>query len=174
MSRPSSLLFAVTFALLAALACDAASPAGPVSGEEETRIKAELQDRSFRQFEHSRDADRRKGVILDFFGPISIWAQNAEDGRAVNEWEILSDDYRIEGDGSGSEITIYLDRPRSAQTFPTECDDCIPTDNVSISIRNVLKSDNISFKLNDPDGNLPSPFPVFQSWTKFTENEYMD
>ena len=169
-----SLLFVVTLALLAAWTCDAATPAGPVSGEEETRIKAELQDRSFRQFEPSRNADRRKGVILDFFGPISIWAQYAEGGRAVNEWEILSDDYRIEGDGSGSDITIYLERPRSMQTFPTECDDCIPTDNVSISIRNVFNGDRISFKLNDPDGSLPLPFPVFQSWTSFSEDEIME
>ena len=169
-----SLLFVVTLALLAAWACDAAAPAGPVSGEEEMRIKAELQDPSFRQFEPSRDADRRKGVILDFFGPISIWAQYAEGGQAVNEWEILSDDYRIEGDGSGSEVTLYFERPRSMQTFPTECDNCIPADNVSISIRNVFDSDTISFKLNDPDGSLPLPFPVFQSWTSFSEDEIME
>ena len=42
-------------------------PAQPVSGEEEARIKDELHDRSFRQFEPSRDGSPRKGVILDFF-----------------------------------------------------------------------------------------------------------
>ena len=30
------------------------------------------------------------------------------------------------------------------------------------------------FKLNDPDKRLPSPFPVFKSWTKFREDEYFD
>lgn len=164
----------VTLSLLAAWACDSAPPSEPVTGEEEARIKAELEDRSFRQFEPSRDGDPRKGVILDFFGPISIWAQYAEGNHAVNEWEVLADDYRIEGHGDGSEITIHLVQPGSTQTIPTECDDCIPTDNVSLSIRNVFDSESISFKLNDPDGSLPLPFPVFHSWTTFSEDEYFE
>ena len=166
--------FVMALAILSALACDSRPPSEPVSGEDAARIKAELEGRSFRQFEPSRDGDPRKGVILDFFGPVSIWAQYAEGDHAVNEWEIYVDDYRIEGHGDGSEITIHLEQPRSRQTFPTECEDCIPTDNVSISIRNVFDSESISFKLNDPDGSLPLPFPVFYSWTNFIEDEYLE
>ena len=164
----------LTFVILAALGCEASPPSAPVTGEEEATIKAELQDRSFRQFERSRDGNPRKVVILDFFGPVGIWAQYAEGEQAVNEWEISADDYRIEGNGDGSEVTIYLEQPRSEQTFPTPCDDCILTENVSISIRNVFDSDSIRFKMNDPDGSLPLPFPVFHSWTTFSEDEYFD
>ena len=100
------LVVAVTLFIL--WSCGPTSPAQPVSREEEARIKAELRDRSFRQLEPSRDASPRKGVILNFIGPISIWAQYAEGNRAVSEWEIASDDYRIERRGDSSEITIYL------------------------------------------------------------------
>ena len=98
----------LTLAPFVAWSCGPMTPPQPVSGAEEARIKAELQGRSFRQFELSKDASPRKGVILDFFGPISIWAQYSEDRRAVNEWEIVSNDYRIEKHGGGSEMTIYL------------------------------------------------------------------
>ena len=138
------------------------------------RIRAELQERSFRQFEPSKDASPRRGVVLDFFGPVTIWAQYSEAGQAVNEWEVVWGDYRIERRGDGSEITLHLDQPRSIQTFPTQCDDCIPTAGVSISVRDVFGSAKISFKLNDPNGVLPPPFPVFGSWTRFTEDEYME
>ena len=164
----------LTLALFVAWSCGPMAPPQPVSGAEEVRIKAELQGRSFRQFEPSKDASPRKGVILDFSGPVSIWAQYSEDRRAVNEWEIVSNDYRIEKHGGGSEMTIYLDQPRSIQTFPTRYDDCIPTTGVSISIRGVFDSAKISFKLNNPNGILPSPFPVFGSWTRFTEDEFVE
>ena len=166
--------FALALTLSVASSCGPANPARPVSGEEEAQIKAELRDRSFRQFEPSRDASLRKAVILDFFGQISVWAQYAEGDQAVSEWEIASDDYRIERRGGTSQITIYLDQPRSMQTLPTRCDDCISTEDVSISIRDVFDSAKISFKLNDPNGVLPSPFPVFGSWTRFAEDEFME
>lgn len=54
------------------------------------------------------------------------------------------------------------------QTIPTQCDNCIATEGVSLSIRDVFDSAKISLKLNDPDGVLPSPFPVFKSWTRFS------
>ena len=135
------------------------------------RIKAELQDRSFRQFVPSVDASPRRGVILSFFGPITIWAQYAEGDYALNEWEIAADDYRIELHDGASEITLHLDQPTSSQGIPTRCDDCIPTDGVSLSIRNVFDSERTEFRLNDPNGVLPRPFPVFDSWTRFREDE---
>ena len=164
----------MTLALMSAWGCDSPPLSEPVTGEDAARIKAELEGRSFRQFEPSWDGDPRKGAILDFFGPIAIWAQYAEGEWAVNEWEIFADDYRVEGYADGSEVTIYLEQPRSQQTIPTECDDCIPTDNVSLSVRNVFDSESISFKLNDSDGSLPLPFPVFHSWTTFSEDEYFE
>ena len=164
----------VALLLLILSACVGGSPPQPVGAVEEERIRAELNDRSFRQFDPGVDASPRRGVILDFFGPISIWAQYSEDGHAVNEWEITADDYRIEATDDGSEVTIHLVDPRSTQQFPVECDDCIDTTDVSISIRNLFDAERIAFKLNDPNGVLPRPFPVFDSWTRFREDEIFD
>ena len=149
-------------------------PFHPISGTEEEQIKAELEDRSFRQFDPAKDASLRKGVILDFFDGISLWAQYSEGNHAINEWEIFAEDYRVEKAGDDSEIKIYFIEPSLTRTLPTQCENCIETSGVSISIRNVFDSEKISFKLNDPDKSLPSPFPVFGSWTKFREDEYFD
>ena len=136
---------------------------------------AELEDRSFRQFEPSKDASPRKAVVLDFFDGVTLRAQYAEDGYAVSEWQISSNDYRIESRGGDSgEVTISFVAPTSRQQFPEACEDCIETSGVSISIRNVFDADRIRFRVNDPNGNLPSPFPVFGSWTRFEEDEYFD
>ncbi len=152
------------------------NPLVPVDSEEETRVKSELKDRSFRQFDPSRDAAKRKGVILDFFDSegqiISLWAQYAEGETALNEWEILANDYRVEK--AGSEYRLYFTTPRSHHILPNECDNCIETSGISISIRNLFDSRKIQFKLNDEDDILPSPFPVFKSWTNFNEDEYFD
>ena len=145
-----------------------------ISDVEAAEIKAVLNDRSFRQFDPDVDASPRKGVILDFFNGVSLWAQYAEGNYAINEWEIRSDDYRIERASDGSEIKIYFIEPSSMRILPTRCENCIETAGISISIRDVFDSKRITFKLNDPNNSLPSPFPVFQSWTKFREDEYFD
>ena len=164
--------------LLASCGGDDPVQPGPVSAEEVEQIKAALQDRSFRQFDPSLDASQRKGVVLDFFDGVSLWAQNAEDGRAVNEWQISSADYRLERAGNakfqGAEFVIRFEEPESSQTFPDECEDCIPTEGFSISVRNVFDGEGISFKLNDEENHLPPPFPVFGSWTRFREDEILD
>ena len=162
-------------ALLARCAGGESGPPEPVSESEVERIKEELAGRTFRQFEPSRDADRRKAVVLDFFSGVSLRAQSAEGGHAVSEWEIVANDYRVERAGAaGSEITISFADPRTRQQFPEACENCIDTSGVSISIRNVFDAERIAFRLNDPEGNLPAPFPVFGSWTTFREDEIFD
>ena len=163
--------FIFIFTCLIFFSC-ADNPLQPVSSEDEQRIKAELDDRSFRQFDPSKDADKRKGVILDFFNGVSLWAQYAEGMYALNEWEILSDDYRIEK--AGSEYRIYFQAPRSQQILPTPCDDCIETTGISISIQNLFDSEKIRFRLNISNASFPRPFPIFESWTKFNEDEYFE
>ncbi len=161
-------------ALVVSSVCTGAESPGPIEADSE-RIKVELDGRSFRQFEPGRDADKRRGVVLDFVNGLSLWAQYAEGGYAVSEWQISSNDYRIESrSGDSGEVTISFINPRSRQQFPEACEDCIETSGVSISIRNVLDADQIRFRVNDPNGNLPSPFPVFGSWTRFEEDEYFD
>ena len=163
----------LALALLVLSSCDGSAAGQPVTATEAERIKTELRGRSFRQFEPSIDSSPRKAVVLGFVDRVSLWAQYAEGDHAVHEWEIAANDYRIEQLGDTSEITIYFEDPRSVQTLPVSCDDCIQTEGVSISIRNVFDSDNLAFRLNDPTESLPSPFPVFQSWTRFTEDEVM-
>ena len=153
---------------------DMSDTPAPVSQAERAQIRAELDDRSFRQFEPSRDASPRKAVIIGFFDGISVWAQHAEGDRALKEWEIASSDYSIVRHGDGPEITIRLDQPRSVQILPTECEGCIETEGFTISIRDVFDSENMSFRLNDPNGILPDPFPVFGSWTRFQEDIYYE
>ena len=134
--------------------CD--NPLEPVSSEEAEQIKAELDNRSFRQFDPSVDANKRKGVILDFFNGIELWAQYAEGTTALNEWSITAEDYRIEK--SDSEYRIYFEAPRSEQILPTQCHNCIETTGISISIRDVFDSKKIRFKLNIGNNDFPRPF----------------
>lgn len=148
------------------------TPLQTVSNEEEQKIKAELDDRSFRQFDPSKDANKRKAVILDFFNGISLWAQYAEGQTALSEWEISADDYRVEK--AGSEYRIYFEAPRSAQILPTQCENCIETMGISISVQHPFDSEKIRFKLNIDNNDFPRPFPIFESWTKFNEDEYFD
>ena len=162
---------------LALTACGASDdPVTPLGEGETQRIMMELEDRSFRQFDPSMDASPRKGVILDFFGGnrVSLWAQFAADDRAIHEWEIVSRDFYIEGDADASRVTIRFNQATSEQFLPTRCQDCVETTGLSIGIKNVFDPDRISFKLNDPEGVLPLPFPVFQSWTDFREDEYFE
>lgn len=169
--------------LLLASSCSSDGLFQPVGEEEEERIKDALDNRSFRQFVPSRDASPRKAVVLDFFDGIRVWAQYSKRGHAVNEWEIAAQDYRVLKIGNSSRIgrgghnpeyTIFLDNPKSIQQFPTMCEDCIEVEGFSISIRSPYDSNRISFKLNNPNSKLPLPFPVFESWTKFEEDEYFD
>ena len=160
--------------LIAGVACAEVVPSDPLTALEVAAVKAELSDRSFRQFEPHVDGYPRKGVILDFFGPVSLWAQYAEGGHALNEWEIVIVDYRVERAGSGQVVTLYPVAPRTRQQFPTECGGCIDVTSVSVSVRNVFDSDRIAFRLNDPDGVLPLPFPVFAQWTEFWEDEWQN
>ena len=167
-----SIQFFILMSFIFLVSCS--EPIEPVTISEETEVKTELRDRSFRQFEPDRDADQRKAIIIDFLGDsegniIRIWAQYAEDRNALKEWEIVAKDYKVEK--GGAEHRLYFVAPHSRQNTPSECDDCIETEGVSISIRNLYDKDKIQFMINDDNGGLPAPFPVFNSWTDFNEDE---
>ena len=160
--------------IIVGAACAEVVSSDPLTASEVAAIKAALADRSFRQFEPHVDGNPRKGVILDFFGPLSLWAQYAEGGHALNEWDIVANRYRVERAGSGQTVTLYPVAPRVQQRLPTECSACIDVTGVSVSVRNVFDPDRIAFRLNDPDGVLPLPFPVFAQWTEFREDEWQN
>ena len=70
--------------------------------------------------------------------------------------------------------TVHFEDPRSTQNLPTLCDNCIDAAGISISIRDYADRGSADFKINDQDNVLPAPFPVFESWTKFAEDEYVN
>ena len=170
-------------ALLFTSSCGSDGPFQPAGEAEEERIKDALDNRSFRQLLPSKDASPRKAVVLDFFDGIRVWAQYSEKRHAVSEWEIAAQDYRVLKIGSGSrigrgghnpEFMLYLEDATFTQQFPTACEDCIDVSGFSVFIRSPFDSNRISFKLNNPSRNLPPPFPLFESWTRFEEDEYFD
>ena len=156
--------------------CGGGPPDTPLDAGQSQLIREELEGRSFRQFDPSRDGSPRKAVILDFSGEsrVSVWAQFAEDDRAIHEWEIVSEDFRLTGSADGSEVTAVLGLSRSERILPSPCRDCIDATGVSIGIRDVFDPDRIAFRITDPEGVLPLPFPVFGSWTDFEEDEYYE
>ncbi len=158
-------------ALVASSVCSREESPGAIEADPD-RVQAELDGRSFRQFDPDRDADERKGVVLDFSDGVTLWAQYAEDGHVVSEWEVRASTYRVES--RGEEVTITFVDPSACRQFPEECSACVDTSSVSISIRNVFDADGIRFRIDDPDGVLTSPFPVFGSWTSFEEDEYLE
>ena len=145
-----------------------------VEAEWKAAVREVLGGRSFRQFQPSKDGNPRKAVILDFSNGIELWAQYAQDGHALNEWEIWAESFSIDGEPGDTAFTIFFVHPNTRREIPAPCDGCIQTEGLSISIRNVFSSDKIAFRLNDPEKVLPLPFPVFRSWTKFKEDEYFD
>ena len=149
-------------------------PQNAAEAEWKATVRDELRGRSFRQFQTSKDGNRRKAVILDFSNGFRLWAQYSLDSHAIHEWEVSADSYSIDGKAGDTTFTIYLDNPRSTQEFPDPCDGCIQAEALSISIRYVFSNEKTAFKLNDPERELPLPFPVFRSWTKFEEDEYFD
>lgn len=159
--------------LFMASSCTQATPLLPASEGDRLEIMTTLEDRSFRKFDPSVDADRRKGVILDFSEPVSIWAQHAIGEYAVDEWEIVAHDYRIRRSSDFSEVVIHLEDAASRRLLPEECTDCIPTAGVSISIKDIFRRESTRFRINDPHNALPSPFPLFETWTEFPEDEYL-
>ncbi len=165
--------------VLVAWACGDSKPTEPVLpviGQETERVKSALRGRSFRNFDPSVDAPERKAVILDFFESgdqtFGLWAQYALNERALAEWEVTAADYRVEK--SGSEYRLIPVEPISMRSLPTSCEDCITVSGLSISVRNLLNGGNIQFKLNNAGNQLPTPFPVFEGWSAWSEDEYFD
>ena len=134
-------------------------------------IKKYLSGRSFRQFVPDKDASPRSAVVLDFSNGLSLWAQYAEAGDAISEWEITAADYRMKSFGRKSPATLTPVLPDTHRFLPTECRDCIDAGGVTIEVRNVIDPAGIEFRVLDPHQMLPAPFPAFEAWTKFQEDE---
>ena len=175
-SGGGALAMAVLVSMWGLSGCGEVADDTPLDAGQSQRIEEELRGRSFRQFDPSRDGSPRKAVIVDFSGEnrVSVWAQFAADDRAIHEWEIVSEDFRITGNADGSEVAVVLGQARSERLLPSACRDCIDATGVYVGIRDVFDPDRISFRIADSEGVLPLPFPVFESWTDFEEDEYLE
>ena len=92
----------------------------PVDRETFERVATELERRSFRQFHPSVDASPRRGVVIDFHDGFRMWAQYAQDGHAVYEWELTAADYHIEWTGDVAEIVLLSRRRDVGAVIPRE------------------------------------------------------
>ncbi|MCG9128507.1 hypothetical protein JT359_12975 [Candidatus Poribacteria bacterium] len=83
-----------------------------VLGDERSDVLSQLQGRSFRQFSPSIDADQRKAVIIDFSNHkdsrMLLWGQYSEGGKAINEWQISSDDILVYKNDTYYQLTFFL------------------------------------------------------------------
>lgn len=134
-------------------------------------VREHLSGRTFRQFVPAKDASPRRAVVLDFTDGLGLWAQYAESGNAISEWEITASEYWVKSFGRKSPATLTPVFPETHQLLPAECRDCIDTAGVTVEVRNVFDPEEIEFRVRDPHRKLPMPFPVFNDWTKFQEDE---
>ena len=128
---------------------------------DEREIKAAPAGRSFRQFDPSKDAPPREGMIVEFFDGVGLGPQYSERGRALGEWEIVSSDYRIEQAAARWSGSAFAS-PRSERSFPAACTNCVESPRVSVAIQDVFHADRIRFRVDDLQHGWPSPFPGLQ------------
>ena len=157
--------------VLFAVSCSPTMPV-PLSATEATALTEDLKDRSFVHFDPSSRSDKRSSVTIDFFHGLSLFGQYAEDDHAVYAWGIGSQEYSISRTGP-DEYTLLFTDPIPWQELPTPCGDCIDPSGVSIAVKG-LESGPVAFKVHDPDGQLPPPFPMLADWTAFGEDQYFD
>ncbi|MDE2762251.1 MAG: hypothetical protein OXQ94_00265 [Gemmatimonadota bacterium] len=142
-----------------------------VSLTDAAHVTAHMEGRVFWEFDGSRDAEHRKGIELDFYDGLSLRALYYRNGDLVDDWKVFHDYYWIE---KAHGLPIYrfdFRNPTVQRTLPRECEDCIDTSGLIILVRDYGKKDEIQFSLVDSAGHLPSPFPVFRSWTRFVEDD---
>lgn len=142
-----------------------------VSLEDAARVTAHLDSRVFWQFDGPKDADHRKGIVLDFRGGLGVRALYSRNGDPVDDWKVFQRYYWIEKAQGEPVYRFDFRNPTVTRTLPEECEvDCIDTKGLIVIVRDYGNKEEIQFSLADSVGHLPSPFPVFRSWTRFVED----
>lgn len=143
-----------------------------VSPGDAARITAHLDGRVFRQSDPSQNADTRKTITIDFNDGLSLRAQYTEGGNTVDDWRVWQDFYWMEKAHGEPVYRFDWLNPTVQSPFPEECEDCIERfSGLTVLVRDYFKKDEILFALWDSAGQVPSPLPVFESWTRFVEDE---
>ena len=174
---PSGIRAAAASLLLIAVSACARNPVALedfvwelVSVHDASQVKGHLAERVFRQWDPSRGADRSKAIVLDFTKGLKVGAQYSEAGGVVDEWEVYQDGYWIEKAFDQPVYRFEVRQPTVHRRLPEECMNCIDTQGLIVLVRDFGDADEIQFALVDSVGHLPSPFPVFESWTRFVED----
>lgn len=141
-----------------------------VSPGDAARITAHLDGRVFRQSDPSRNAETRKTIVIDFNDGLSLRAQSTQGGNTVDDWRVWQDFYWMEKAHGEPVYRFEWLNPTVKRLLPEECDDCIDTSGLTVLVRDYFKKDEILFALWDSLGTVPSPLPVFESWTRFVED----
>lgn len=148
-------------------------PFEPIGIENADKIKLLMNNRSFRQFSPGVDASPRKGVVISFFSredsKLSLWAQFAEGNVAVSEWEIKATDYEVSKDRDSEVYKFEFKGITTERILPDKCVDCIAVDTISLLVQNPFDAEQMLFRI-ETNADLPSPYPIFTSWTKFSED----
>ncbi len=146
-----------------------------VSLQDAAQVTAHMESRVFWQFDGARDAEHRKGIELDFHSGLALRALYYRNGDLVDDWKVFHEYYWIEKAHGQPIYRFDFRNPTVQRTLPRECEDCIDTAGLIILVRDYGRKDKIQFSLADSladrDGRLPSPFPVFRSWTRFVEDD---
>lgn len=141
-----------------------------VSPQDASRVKAHLDGRVFRQSDPSQNAETRKSIVVDFTDGLSLRAQYTEGGNTVDDWSVRQDFYWLEKAHGEPVYRFDWRNPIVRRLLPKECEDCIDTSGLTVLVRDYFKKDEILFALWDSAGQVPSPLPVFESWTRFVED----
>jgi len=141
-----------------------------VSPEDAARVTSHLSGRVFRQSDPSRNAETRRSIVIDFNDGLSLRAQYTEGGTTVDDWRVWQDFYWMEKAHGEPVYRFDWRNPNVQRTLPKECEDCIDTSGLIVLVRDYFKKDEILFALWDSAGHMPSPFPVFEDWTRFVED----
>ena len=141
-----------------------------VSPQDAAHIKSHLSGRVFRQSDPSRNAETRSSIVIDFNDGLSLRAQYAEGGNIVDDWRVWDDFYWLEKAHGEPVYRFDWLNANVERTIPEEREDRIDPSGLVVLVRDYHKKDGILFALWDSAGRMPSPFPVFDNWTRFVED----
>lgn len=140
--------------------------------EEAAQVSAHLKSRVFWQRDGPGDARSLKRIVIDFRDGLSVEARHSVGGEVVDEWKVFQNDYYWIERAHGHPIYRFdFTRPTVERLVPEDGGDPVDPEGLMILVRDYGRNEEIRFALQDSAGALPSPFPVFERWTRFVEDD---
>lgn len=142
-----------------------------VDPTEAAHVTSHLKSRVFWQRDGPRDAEHLKRIVLDFRDGLSVEARYSVGGEVVDEWKVFQDYYWIEKAHGHPIHRFDFTRPTVERLVPEGGGDPIDPDGLMVLVRDYGRQAHIQFAVLDSAGVLPAPLPVFDSWTRFVEDD---